>query len=101
MWQKIISINLSNFLNLSIFVGDLIFLISRGIIEGESSDSFGFVQSSNFQAFNDTWNRFVFFTTVFSFGSFSDNDKINIVVLAFDSVVRFDKEKVQKSKILK
>jgi len=77
--------------------GDLGSAVFEGIIKSESSDSFSFSQSRDFQTLDDTWNRLVFFAAVFSFGTLSNDNEVNVLHPGFNAVVRVDMSDMSES----
>lgn len=76
------------------YTGHLLPLIFGRIIECEFSDTHWFLSGNNFQAFNYTINGFMLKRWVFTFGLFTNNNRINILEMQFKvNKLHYDCEK--------
>lgn len=60
--------------------GDLLAVVGQSEAESEFRNSLGLGAGDNFERFDDTWNRLMFQSRVFSLGVLTDNAKINILM---------------------
>ncbi len=62
-----------------------LFTIVLSILKCIIGDIFTGSSGDDLKVFNDTWNNFVFKTTVLTFGILSDCDQINIFIRSVDA----------------